>query len=353
MNKKVLDHKCPACRAVIKWNPNLKKFKCEYCDSQFTLKQMEKFDNASNAKNNEGKKGEDIEYDQYSCKNCGAEIIADAETTATFCVYCGNTAIIKNKLSGKFAPDFIIPFKKTKEEAIEKFINLKKGRPLMPKNFNNKNNIEKIRGIYIPFWLFDVNISGSIDYVCKKISTWSTSDYNYTKTDVYDVTREGEFNYSKIPIDGSTHFDNNIMSSLEPFDYKELEEYNHAYLSGFLAEKYNVDDKNSYKDIEMRAIENVKQKFKETTIGYTTSVIKNENLTGKINHTSYALLPVYMVNVKYGDKTYIFAMNGQTGEFIGDIPIDYVKTTIFGILSLIIAFLISFLVCYIIFIGGN
>ena len=169
MNKKVLDHKCPACRAVIKWNPNLKKFKCEYCDSQFTLKQMEKFDNASNAKNNEGKKGEDIEYDQYSCKNCGAEIIADAETTATFCVYCGNTAIIKNKLSGKFAPDFIIPFKKTKEEAIEKFINLKKGRPLMPKNFNNKNNIEKIRGIYIPFWLFDVNISGSIDYVCKII----------------------------------------------------------------------------------------------------------------------------------------------------------------------------------------
>ena len=176
--ERALDNKCPACGAPILYKPNLKKWKCDYCKSEFTLEEMKKYNNASSEKNNKKEEKIDVKdttkntskdtikkekdnttYVEYNCKDCGAKIIADEQTTATFCIYCGNTAILKEKLSGKFAPDLIIPFKNEKEKAIESFKSLNKGRPLMPDFFNDEKNIEKIRGVYIRFWLFDVKVT--------------------------------------------------------------------------------------------------------------------------------------------------------------------------------------------------
>ena len=178
MTKKVLDSKCPTCAAPIFFNPTLGKWKCNYCDNEFTLEEMQKYNNASNQKYNEKaqtqvesdiNKQDNTVYVAYNCQNCGAEIITDEQTAATFCVYCGNTAILKNKLSGAFAPSKIIPFKKEKQLAIDSFKALSKGRPLMPKEFNDVKNIEKITGVYIPFWLFDINVSGSVNANAKKL----------------------------------------------------------------------------------------------------------------------------------------------------------------------------------------
>ena len=231
MTNRALDNKCPACGAPILYKPNLKKWKCDYCKSEFTLEEMKKYNNASNEKNNikeEVKKeiqkeNDNTNYYEYNCKDCGAKIIADENTVATFCVYCGNTAILKEKLSGKFAPDMIIPFKNEKEKAIEAFKSLNKGRPLMPNFFNDEKNIEKIKGVYIPFWLYDVKVSGELDATSTTSTTWTVGDTVYTKTDTYRLEREGEMSFNKIPVDGSTRFDNDIMNTIEPFNYSELE----------------------------------------------------------------------------------------------------------------------------------
>ena len=241
-----LENRCPACKASISFNPKAGKWKCDYCGSEFTLEEMQKHsDNASTEQKNkkEPKPAKD-NYDGYvsfKCESCGAEIIADDQTSATFCVYCGNTAILQSKLSGKFSPDKMIPFKKTKEEAIEAFKKLSKGRPLMPKNFNNTTNIEKIRGVYIPFWLYDINVSGDIVMDAKTVEHWTVGDTHYTRTNTFKVTRGGNMNFNNVPVDGSTRFDNDIMNTIEPFDYKDLVPYNHAYLSGFYAEKYDQE----------------------------------------------------------------------------------------------------------------
>lgn len=342
-----LNNKCPACNASIDFNPTIGKWKCQYCGSEYTLEEMQKYNNASNDKVNEGSNGDDTSYDLYRCKDCGAEIIADENTASTFCVYCGNSTILKSKLSGKFAPDFIIPFKTEKEKSITAFKNISKGRPLTPKGFNSEKNIEKIRGIYIPFWLYDINVDGSINANGEKVTSWTSGNTHYTKTDVYKLYRTASMNYEKIPVDGSTRFDDKIMNTIEPYDYKELKPYNHAYLSGFLSEKYDTSSDDLFKIAQDRAYKSTKNKMLDDMKGYTSKRIFEDTLKVVKNNTYYALLPVWMVNVKYNNKYYTFAMNGQTGEFIGNIPIDVKKTIIISISLFVGIFALLMLISFI------
>ncbi len=346
--EKAVDNKCPACGAPIFLKPKTGKWECEYCGSSFSLEELKKHNNASSDKNNEQVAEEDkIEYDSYKCQNCGAEIVADENTAATFCVYCGSVAILKSKLTGNFAPDIIIPFSKEKSDAEEAFVNLAKGRPLVPKSFTNKENIEKIRGVYIPFWLHSIMVSGELNSRATKVTSWRSGDYSYTKTDYYELLRSGDVPFVRVPVDGSSKFDNAIMNSIEPFDYSKIVKYNHAYLSGFYAEKYDVIDKDTEAEADGRAIESARDVMYANTSGYTTRSVTKDTLQAKETGTEYALFPVWMVSVKYEGKNYIFAMNGQSGKFIGNIPIDKKKQMMYSIVSFLVVFAIVFLICVI------
>ena len=349
---KTLDNKCPACSASIEYNTKLGKWKCEYCGMEYDLEELKKHENASNEKLNDGVNGDDTSYDLYRCPDCGAAIVADDETASTFCVYCGNSAILKNKLSGKFAPDYIIPFKTTKEDAVETFKRLKKGRPLLPKDFISAENIEKIRGLYVPFWLYNIIASGKIDGSATKVTSWTSGDTHYTKTDTYYVSREGKMDFSSIPVDGSTHFENDMMNSIEPFDYNELKDYNHAYLSGFLSEKYDVDSGKAFDDAKLRAVNSTTEQLKNSIVGYSTVSIKNNNIVAEDHEHKYALLPVWMVNIKYKDKYYLFAMNGQTGKFIGNMPLSKGKAVLYFLIIFIITFIGYVILSYLAYKGG-
>lgn len=355
--EKVLDNKCPGCGAPIHFIPSLGKWKCDYCNSEFSLEEMQKHNNASSIENNNKEVGENkieetINYISYKCGNCGAEIVADEQTAATFCLYCGNTAILKNKLSGEFSPDLIIPFKTEKKAAIEAFAGLSKGRPFMPKDFNSPNNIKKIRGIYIPFWLYDLNVNGSVNFNGTIVKSWTSGDRHYTKTDYYKLYRTGSMKFKKIPVDGSTRFANDIMNSIEPFNYNDLVQYNHAYLSGFFAEKFDIDSDEAINDAALRALESSKQCMLDDAPRYSGKIIFENTLQSSIEKKQYAMLPVWMVNVKYKDKFYTFAMNGQTGEFIGNIPLDKKKVIIWTILMFLGIFFGIILISFIFYLMG-
>ena len=344
--EKAVDNKCPACGAPIFLKPKTGKWECEYCGSAFTLEEMKKYNNASSDKNNEDVSEEEKTiYDSYKCQNCGAEIVADENTAATFCVYCGSVAILKSKLTGSFAPDIIIPFEKEKEDAEEAFANLAKGRPLVPKSFTNKENIEKIRGVYIPFWLHNITVSGELNCRATKVTSWRSGDYSFTKTDYYELLRNGDVPFIRVPVDGSSNFDNAIMNSIEPFDYRKIVKYNHAYLSGFYAEKYDVIDKDTEAEADSRAIESTRDIMYANTTGYATRSVVKDTLQAIETNTEYALFPVWMVSVNYEGKNYIFAMNGESGKFIGNIPIDKKKQLMYSIGSFLITFIIIFLIC--------
>lgn len=353
---KVLDNKCPGCGAAIHFKPDLGKFKCDYCDGEYTaeqLKDMEKLAKEEEAESKD-KKDNYSNYVNYNCPDCGAEIITDENTAATFCVYCGNTSIIKNRLSGEFAPKYLIPFKMDKDKAVKAFKDLRKGRPLVPSSFTSEKNIAKIQGVYIPFWLYDVDVNGKINARATRVTSWRSGDTHYTKTDTYHVVRGGSMSYSKVPVDGSTRFNNDMMNSIEPFDYNKLISYNHAYLSGFLAEKYDVDKDAAFEDAEKRSLRSTREEMLSSITGYSTRSITSDDLKVSIKDTTYVLLPVWMVNVKYKDKFYLFAMNGESGKFIGNIPLDKGKALFITFVVFIISFVLSILVSYMIFkMGGH
>lgn len=344
----VLDNCCPKCGAAIKLDIKSGLFKCDFCRSEFDIDSLKS--EASKTKVNKDE-SQRIEYDVYKCPDCGAQVVYDDTTSSTCCLYCRNSSIIKSRLEGKFAPDKIILFKKEKKEAMDAFKCLKKGRPFAPKYFFSEENVNNIQAVYIPFWLYDYKCEGNVEGKAVKETSWSVGDTRYTKKDTYEVARGGEFFYDKVPVDGANKFDNDIMNSIEPFDYSDLIEYNHAYLSGFLAEMFDVDSDTAKVDAEQRVINTTKFTL-ENSINkeYTSKTLSNTNITNEILNLEYVLLPVYMVSIKYKEQLYIFAMNGQTGKFVGNIPIDKKKQAIIAISLFVIVFAIVVLISYLIYI---
>jgi len=175
-----------------------------------------------------------------SCPSCGAELIGDKNTIAAVCPCCGNTQIIQKRVQGLLRPELVIPFQLDKNAAKEALKQFYKGKKLLPKVFTTENRIDSIQGLYVPFWLFDAKAQGSVSYKATKVKSWSDSSYNYTKTDYYSVQREGSLGFEKISVDGSEKMDDNYMDAIEPFDYGKLKDFQTAYLSGYIAEKYDV-----------------------------------------------------------------------------------------------------------------
>lgn len=340
-----LDNRCPACGASIKFNPKNQMWTCEYCGSKFTLDEMKKYDNASNDKNktSEKRKLEKLDLDVYRCESCGAELIADETTTATFCVYCGNTAILKERIHKGIVPTKLIPFKNVKDDAVKEFQKLHKGRPLMPKLFNDPKNIEKITGVYIPFWTYDLKLEGDISYNGVDVKTWSSGDYMYKKTDTYLSKRHGKMDFANILVDASSRFDDDLMDSIEPFKFDGLVEYNHAYLSGFLAEKYDVDVDKAMDRAVYRA-KNTAEGVVSNSVHHQTKTVLSDDMNSTKLKDDYILLPVWMVNINYKNKNYVFAMNGQTGKIVGNIPIDVKKAIFMSILLFVIFSVIAFVI---------
>ena len=345
-----LNHKCPSCGAKITFHPKEQKWVCEYCGSQFTLEEMQKYQNASSEDVNQKTVQKDVkveEADVYRCKSCGAEIVADANTTATFCVYCGNTAILKERIQNSRVPDLIIPFQKVKNDAVGAFEKVVKHKPLVPKLFKRKENINKITGIYIPFWAYDFEVAGDVEFNATDIKSWSDMNYQYTKTDTFLTKCQGKMSYDKVLADGSSRFPDDLMDSLEPFQYKDLVTYNHAFLSGFLAEKYDVDDTVAIDRAKSRTINTSVSLLQERVRHQTSNVAKND-LSIQKSDCSYIMLPVFMVNIKYRDKMYTFAMNGQTGKIVGDLPLGRKEVILWSVGI----FLLCLAVMVLLFIGG-
>lgn len=342
--------KCPNCGSSLPYNAEKRLWRCESCGSEFDKLQImeltqQKSDADIDINKPEYKPGTpppppvDSPYDPqpelsvYKCSSCGGEMVADENTASTFCPYCGCANILKSRLEGEFRPKYVIPFCTTKEDAKAGYAALKKGRFLAPKEFGDPNNIEKLTGIYIPFWLYKGQSFGHVSGERHEKTSWRSGDYVYTKTDVYHELREGNERFEKVPADGSKKFDDDLMDSIEPFDFNKLEQFNYSYLSGFLAEKYDVGPEEDKERASLRMNNSLKQDLYNTIQGSLISPV--ENFQCNIEDIEYALLPVWMLNVFVDGKPHTFAMNGQTGKTVGDVPIDKAKATLFFFACLI------------------
>lgn len=329
----ILEYKCPCCDAGLRFSGAEQKLTCEYCDNSFELDTIRQYNEALNDTQEEGFEWDDHEDVQWTgdeqeqmrtflCQNCAGELITDGTTAATFCPYCDDPVVIPGRLSGGLRPDAVIPFKTTKEDAQNALLKLCKGKPLLPKDFTSKQRLEKITGMYVPFWLYDC--AGSVDgqYKATRVKRWSDSRYHYTRTDHFMLTRAAKAEFKAIPMDGSSKMDDTVMESIEPFNKNDAVDFDTAYLSGFLADKYDVEAKSGETRIRLRVGNTLDDLLAPSFSGYSSVVPTSKQLRVDHNKARYVLLPVWMLNTRYGDKTYTFAMNGQTGKMTGELPID-------------------------------
>ena len=337
--------KCPNCGNILKFNAETQNFTCDFCGSALTQEEALKITQNSTpppAPPPNSTQANQPELNVFRCKNCGAEMVTDTNTVATFCVYCGSTGIMRSRLEGRFRPEFIIPFKKSKEDAIQAYNDSRKGKIFAPDEFGRKENIEKITGVYIPFWLYDGKSQGLIEGDRHDSTSWRDGDYICTKTDIYHIRRAGSIEFEKVPADGSRKFDDATMDSIEPFDFEECIPFDYSFLSGFLAEKYDVSPDEDKSRAEDRMDQSFTTAINNTIRGVLVNKTVNKNtiLTG----LHYAMLPVWLLNTKIQDKIYTFAMNGQTGRMVGDIPTDTSKMVKFVAIRTAIIAVITFIV---------
>lgn len=346
-------YKCPNCDASIPYDASSGKLKCGYCGTEFDLENLEAYNAEMDFKQDECEwevsEAKTVEVDGkvvYVCPACGGQVVGDENTSATNCPYCGTPIVDKQQLSGMLEPDLIIPFKLTKEDAKKAYGKHIKGKLFLPNDFAVNNIIDKLNGIYVPYWLFDADASGQARYRATRTRIYSTGDYNIRETSYYLVCRDGQAQFVKVPVDASTKLDDSLLDSIEPFDYSEAKKFNAAYLSSYLADKYDRDDKQSIDKANARIKNSLEMLLRSSVIGYETVMPVGSSIQLNNAQVKYALLPIYLFTTKYNGKVYQFAMNGQTGKFTGDLPMDKSKAFKYCLMIFAISFVVLFLLFF-------
>lgn len=349
MATQVTNYQCPSCTGPLAFSPETGKLECEFCGSSYTPAQVEEFyaeenrkvqENAEKAAENPAEEGwgeESAHMRAYQCPSCGAELICDETTAATACPYCGNPSVVPGQFSQSRKPDHVIPFKMSKEAAVEALKAHYKGKPLLPGRFATENHLQEIKGVYVPFWLFSGGAQADVTFSASRSRTVTTANEQITTTDHYQVRRAGSLEFCQIPADASTKMPDAHMDAIEPYDYGELQPFSMAYLPGFLADKYDVEPDASEPRIRERCRNSAIAAMEADVTGYDCCSVQNARVDVDLGEAKYALLPVWLLSTKWQDKNYLFAMNGQTGKLVGDLPVSKGKLALWflGLLALL------------------
>ncbi len=353
------EFKCPNCNGTISFDSLSQKMKCPYCDSEFEPDALKEYDEVV-----KGDREDDMQWEEpqrawteeeksgirrYVCASCGGEIIGDETLGATTCPYCDNNTIIVEQFKGDLKPDLVIPFKYDKKAAKSAMLAHFKGKRLLPKAFKDEQHIDEIKGIYVPFWLYGACAEGNFRYRCTRVRSWPSGNYIYTETSYFSVLRGGTLNFENVPVDGSQKMPDDLMESLEPYDLNEAVDFNTAYLAGFFADRYDVSSQESSKRANARVRTATEEAFSSTVVGYASVLPEHSDVSLSRSSAKYALLPVWILNTTWKNEKYVFAMNGQTGKLVGNLPVDkklYFKW-LFGIAASVtsVLFLLLLLLC--------
>lgn len=346
---------CPNCYADLKFTPGSQSFTCEYCRSSFSEAEIIEFqkkymeqENRFQQDNNqipepdmspEEKQAQEKfneETKLYSCPSCGAEIMCDSNTAAAFCYYCHNPVILKGRVDGMYKPSMVLPFAFDRDAAVQKYQDWAKKKWFIPKDLLSSAQVDKLTGLYVPFWVADSITSSRMEAIGENVRSWTSGNYRYTETSRYRVAREAQIRYDGIPADGSQKIEDLLMESIEPFDYSQARPFNMAYLSGFYADKYDVDKEQVLPRIQQRMYGNNGQMLDATT-HYNRLVSRKQYDRTDSLKWNYMLLPVWFMTFDYKGKLWEYAVNGQTGKVSGELPISKKKLALLSvILGLII-----------------
>lgn len=316
-----VQYKCPACGAALKFDAEKQDFICEYCDSVFKEEDFFKADEKLAVDALKVEERDELENAVlYICPSCGAQVVTDETTAATTCYYCSNPVVLSGELSGELKPDYIIPFKIDKNGAIQKFKELCGKKKFLPKDFISESRLEEIKGVYFPYWYVDCSANGHINATSKQVRSWMVGDIRHTETTVMGHFRQGNMLISNMPEAALKNKDRDILKYICPFDTSGFVPFSMSYLSGYFAERRNIESGEIKEQVTEKVKSFSREKLKSTVNAVSVSVKDSSINVGDLSWR-YNLLPVWVLNYKHKDKNYIYALNGQNGKVYGELPV--------------------------------
>lgn len=342
-------YQCPCCGAPLAYDGASGKLACAACGNSYELDAMQAMSAMQDA--------EDIRFDvktetfdasdaqqmqAYICQGCGAALVTDETTTATECPYCGSPTVLPEKIKGGVKPEMVVPFVVTKEEAQQQFEEYFKGKKLLPNIFTTtRNRIAEMRRLYVPYWMFDCGAYGDIVYDATRRHVSRMGEWEITDIDHYAVHRAGGMMFEHIPVDGSQKLDNMITESLEPYDMSAAVPFQPAVLAGAMADHADVDAQDCVDRVKERVSRSMEDALRSTVGAYSSVSVRSRNLHTEDGRATPVLLPVWLITTEKEDKTYTFAINGQTGKLTCDVPADSKKSWLWGMGAFIVTFLLA------------
>ncbi|MDO4788013.1 MAG: TFIIB-type zinc ribbon-containing protein [Johnsonella sp.] len=331
----VISYKCPSCGGPLKFDPATQKQICEYCESLFTQEELERFYQETLTKSEEEEvSGEEAAYYQadaqgllYTCPSCAAQIVTDETTAATFCYYCHSPVVLSGRLDGLDTPDYIIPFRIDRAQAEKIFFQWLERKKFVPKSFYSREQVDKLSGVYFPYWLYSCKADALLDANAVRISKRVSGNTEYTYKDSYHIRREGEIEISNITRNALKKANRILTEGVMPFEYTAIQDFDMAYLSGFVAEVKDIDKAEFEREVYMEAEQFAVQRLDAVLAGYTEVALHQKELHFKEGAWKYALMPVWTITYrdKHKSKLYYFSINGHSGKVIGELPIDGAK----------------------------
>lgn len=348
--------KCPNCGGGLKFDPDVQKSTCEFCLSEFTNQELAEISAAIEMKAAAAQQEEQAQQTQqektaqsavevsssetgksedplahmvgYVCDSCGAEVVTEDTTSATFCYYCHNPVLVTSRLSGVFKPDKIVPFQYDREKAIQKFLGWAKTKKFVPQSFYSTSQLEKITGLYLPYWMADYQ--ANVDYagVGTNRRVWISGNMEHTEYKDYRIERQGTIEVDHIHELAMKKIDKGLIDSITPFDEKQAIDFNMSYLNGFFAEKYDISKDEVRPVIENRTRSYVSMLLQESIGAYSQIKEERNSMDLSLKSWQYTLFPTWILTYQYQGKTYIYAINGQTGTAHGELPVDKKKLSL-------------------------
>ena len=323
---------CPNCGGNLKFYIPLQRMYCKFCDSNFDPYDFD-------TKNKDGIESKVYETTIFTCPECGGEIESTDNETTGFCPFCGGSTIFYSRLAREEKPDRVIPFTKTKDDCKEAYMKAAKRAFFLPNEYKDAKYIDGFRGIYMPYWSYDVKQEGPVEFKGKK----SHRSGDYIIHEHYDISGNLDCEYDGLSFDASSSFSDDISEKIAPFDVKKAVPFTAGFLSGFYSDRADVDKKLYQSDARTFAANQTTEKIKDEKelAGYSLE-IKQNDIKSNIDRTQRTLFPVWFMSYRKNDRIAYATVNGQSGKVVADFPIDLRKFFIFaGVLTVLLCLLFN------------
>ena len=349
-------HACAACGAQAEWNPARGTLVCAFCGTEapFTVdpetgafvehdlvKALREIPSAD--------RGWLAEKRTVQCQSCKAVSVFDTARTGQNCDFCGSPALLDYlEIKAPIRPQGVLPFKVDQGAVREQMRQWFRGRWLAPSNLGDKALVDRVHGVYVPYWTFDAHV------VCP----WQAEAGHYYYTSETLPRQPGQnadapgaarplgtglgrdpalLRRRADPRDAGLRHD--LLKQIEPFATAELVPYDTAFLSGFVVEHYQIVLVDAAARSQDAMADQLRSMASALVPGDTQRNLRIQPVfSGRT--FKHILVPVWVLAFTFRAKIYQVLVNGHSGTMAGDYPLSRWKVFFLIVVMLIVALIV-------------